>query len=317
MTPGRYILSCFAGVATVLAVLTTINWFVDPLGYFGRLPFGLYHQDGLPTFKARLLGHDEYNAVLLGSSNSEVIGPEEVAPWGLKLFNASLLGLMPEDLQYYVQKFVNNQRTVIVAFDFYMVNEGCKPIRESEFARTEWMAFPEHAFSLKVTYYSLRALNWSWGGKGTLNFPTGNVNREAKEIANAQANGQNYGNWVNQTRDLFYCRFRYSDRRLEMIREIARDLERRDIRLLAYLSPMTPVMLDMLRQEGLSGYLARWRQDMKSILPGLVDFTDGPFSEARYFYWDDPLHYTRSTAKLVMERILTDEIGPPKSEVVH
>jgi hypothetical protein len=54
---------------------------------------------------------------------------------------------------------------------------------------------------------------------------------------------------------------------------------------------------------------AEWRRRMREAVPDVNDLSRGPYSSPEYFYWNDPVHYTKATAEKLIDLIMAAKPG--------
>lgn len=300
MNAAPYLFRTFAFALLFGGLVFLFNWFIDPFGYFGRIPFGPHHDYEARLFKARAVANDAYDAVILGSSRADIIPTESTAKWGLKTFNAAFLGAYPEEMAYFAEHFLPDVGTVIVGFDDYMFNAACHGPQPA-FAVTSWPETARHGISYHATKHSFLTLKKHLQGRAPLYAPAGSRNMDRQEAETRAATATDYARIMAYYETGFSCDYRMSEERLRIAKDMVRRLQRPNRNIVLFLQPIHPALHERIVAHGHAATFDLWRQRMKEAFPDVFDLTQAPFSSPEFFYWNDPVHYTRATSERIVD----------------
>ncbi|HTH16788.1 MAG TPA: hypothetical protein VL974_09060, partial [Magnetospirillum sp.] len=119
----RYILTLLGLTAVALGAISAAMWRLDPYGYFGRFPLGLYTDGTFRHVKALLVNRSGADLAILGASTAVPINPADIT--GCRAFNAAFNGARPTELLYMVREVLpEGTKSVLMGLDFFAFNRA-------------------------------------------------------------------------------------------------------------------------------------------------------------------------------------------------
>lgn len=289
MSNGKYLI--FAAL-TCLAILlggVGINWSVDPDNLFGNNWTGIY-VDNDRFAKKQLVKSYPHDAILIGSSKVATIDPDDLR--GRQYFNASMVGVVPEEFLFFLRDNVENVDLVVMGLDFYMFNERESPFVEdkTEIPRgaTDGLSY---VFSANILRAAIDSVYKHLSGVTPLVLNDGQRNPDFKIRADRIFNAPEYAKILKYLDESHYASFTYSTRRVEVLREIKRLMEQRGTKLIVFINPLNAEVLKLLQNKPEWRAFMRFRQDVATVFPDVRDLSDSDWSAPEKYYFSDPWHY--------------------------
>jgi hypothetical protein len=93
---------------------------------------------------------------------------------------------------------------------------------------------------------------------------------------------------------------------MSYVREIKNLLEERGIPYAIFINPLNHDVFAALQQIEAYSLFVSWQQEMKTVFPGIYDFSSSRYSARDGFYREDPYHYTNATGKAFLNEIIND-----------
>ena len=279
-------------VLTCLALLTSavgVNWFVDPDNLFGNNWTGLY-VDNDRSAKRRLVKAHSHDAILIGSSKVATIDPDDLR--GHRFFNASMVGVVPEEFFFFLRDHTDGVRHVVLGLDFYMFNERESPFVESDTdvprGAVDGLSY---LFGINILKASVATLYKWLSGESPRMLGNGQRNPDFKIRADRIFDAPEYAKILKYLDESHYHDYRYSTRRLAVLQDIRKLMAERGIRLTVFINPLNEKVLQMLKGKPEWQLFIRFRRDVASIFPGVLDLSESQWSASENFYFSDPWHY--------------------------
>ncbi len=298
--------SCLAA-GVILALSAAFNYFVDAYNLLGNNRTGVYFvlerqvKDAILTYK-----HD---GILLGSSKTGYVNPDELSCY--RFYNASMRGMVPEEMYFYLKKYLRNEKLVLIGFDFYMFNERELPlVRISDWNDLRYTKV-EYLLGAQTVKDSWKTLKMKFNNDKKYGMkPNGQFDYPGLSTESASAGSEEYEQKYNMIiRGLvqnYYDHFSFSEKRMDYVRQIRVLLEERGAPYAIFINPLnTDVLAALQNIEAYSRFLS-WRREMKEIFPDIYDFSEGPYSKREGFYLEDPYHYTQATGRAFLNEIIGD-----------
>lgn len=286
---AQYVRALALAVAGVLGLTMTVNAWVDPFDRLGNNTIGIY-ADAEREAKSAWLSRGHFQGVLLGSSKVTYIDPSSLASAGF--FNAAFALAMPEEILAFARTFVRPGQKVVIGLDLYMFNENAFPLQEPEFApEPSLLELAKYLISGNVLIYSIRDYLYHLRGKRPRLAPTGNVDATSRLARHAVMTEPVDGPVLGMLSSVHYRDFRYSEARLEKLRELKALLEERGNPYAVFINPLSRTVLGHLGTMPAAAELDRLRRDLRSIFPDLIDLSDERWSDSENFFRFDTLHY--------------------------
>lgn len=298
--------SCLAA-GVILALSAAFNYFVDPYNLLGNNRAGAYFvlerqvKDAILTYK--------HEGILLGSSKTGYVNPGELSCY--RFYNASMRGMVPEEMYFYLKKYLRDEKLVLIGFDFYMFNERELPLvrisdwNDVRYTKVEYLL---GAQTLKDSWKTLKMRfnnEKKYGMKPNGQFDYPGISTEPASAGPKQYE-QKYNTIIRGLVENYYHHFSFSEKRMDYVRQIKALLEERGTPYAIFINPLnTDVLAALQNIEAYSRFLS-WRREMKEIFPDIYDFSEGRYSGREGFYLEDPYHYTQATGRAFLNEIIGD-----------
>lgn len=306
MSLWRYLVQTLSTVAIVVSSAASFNWTIDPLSWRLGGRFDIYFSNDR-AFKAHWIRLYPHDGLLMGSSKVRQTDPQAIS--GPRFFNAAFGLATPEEILEFLNRYAQSERLLVIGFDFWMMNEPKAPggsmltdLNTPPFyghSPREWFAY---LTSLESAEQSLgAAIKLTIGAPGFYS-PAGNVIVSADSLA-APSNKLRYERNIKLAVDDRFQDFRYSMRRIGVIKAIRDWAVMRRARLLVFLNPLNADEAALLRALPAWSYYDRFRSEMREIFPNLTDFTDD-YPEASNYMPNDGFHYRPEVGARMIETVL-------------
>jgi hypothetical protein len=273
-------------VLTYFVLVMAVNWIVDPYNELKRNTIGIYFSVERQA-KSEILNYP-HDAVIIGTSKIGSISPKALNCY--TFYNSSFDAALPEEIYFYLKRFLRNERLVVIALDFEMFNERQWPVLKI----TEWpnQSFGklEYLFNFKTFQSSLIALN-KWF-KQEIPIVAANGQRLVRSMENTPIdltadtvtkNGivpakHRFEEVLEMLRENHFRRFLVSKERLEYLRKLKILLEEKKIPYVVFINPYNHWVLDIIKDLGEEEIFAQWKRDVKDIFPDMHDFSVGEYT---------------------------------------
>ncbi len=290
----------------LIGITAGLNILVDPYDLYGLNRFGMhigFERDAKQTWIRR----QPHDAVLIGSSKLDFVDPRTLE--GFTFFNASMGGAMPEEMQEFIQLHVKEVRGVVAGFDFFMFNESCFPIRPSLKRTAEDYLF-SYPFNLKALEYCWHTVRRGLLGREPVILPWGQMNPAKTEEKDATATDYDYSEGIPYLEQHHFKDYRFSEKRLAALESLKAVLAERGIPLVVILNPMNEAIRARIRERpDLERQYERFKTEMRSVFPDLLDLTEGPAAAKAGFYKLDPLHFRPETGTRFLNETVIPELN--------
>lgn len=302
----RYLIFSGLAVAALLFVVASVNYIVDPYNLAGNNKTGVYYYNERQA-KGAILGY-AHQAILIGSSKTGYINPDDLSCY--RFYNASLRGAVPEEIYFYLKKYLRHEKFVLIGFDFYMFNERELPLirikdwEDFHYSMVEYL-FGSH--TIEASYKTLK----KWKKKEPIYGMAANGHFAYPRAGQAQSSAEDTQQYDQRYQDIIrglarnhYAHFSFSHRRMAYVIEIKNLLENEGIPYAVFINPLNQDVLDTLQTLDAFSLFVSWKRDMQTIFPNIHDYSSGLYSARKYFYRDDPYHYTQDAGRAFLNEII-------------
>lgn len=288
-----FLLVFLGGLAS--AVLTIL--LVDPSNLLGRNRVGLYEVNERVS-KPGLVMRQQWDALLIGSSKVAVIPPSQIPD--LRIFNAAFGAAVPEEMAAFLNRFARSGQTIFIGFDLFMFNEASFPIVEQKsFAEPTWADLAGYVANSTTLAAAFKAVRLAVSGEVPRIQPDGW--RTQSYIGDAGATQINANVVLDGLRNRNYRAFRFSERRMQIIREMIASLRKKGIEIVAFINPLQQNVRALIDELAATQH-ERFRRELSAIFPHLCDLTDAK-PEASSYYAGDPYHYVPSVGASIISAL--------------
>ncbi|MDY6825254.1 MAG: hypothetical protein SWH68_15900 [Thermodesulfobacteriota bacterium] len=321
MNYKKYLWITGAAALSLLSAVACFNYFVDPYNLMGNNRTGVYFWNER-QIKDAILSYD-HEAILIGSSKTGYVDTDDLNCY--TFYNASLRGGVPEEMYYYLKAYLRNEKLVIIAFDFYMFNEREFPLKhisdwkDIQYSTVEYLL---GAYTAKASYKTLK----KWMNKekihdmkpnGQFVYPEAPAPQNPPQAAGDKIKEQptddaqrkdesRYNDIIKGLMANHYYEFSFSRNRMAYVEKIKTLLENRRIPYAVVINPLNEDVLAALEKTDAYDQFIEWRKQMKTIFPGLCDFSSSRYSAREGFHSNDPYHYTNQTGINFLNEVIGD-----------
>jgi hypothetical protein len=304
---NRYLIVSGITVAALLLFVAAFNYIVDPYNLLGNNRTGVYFCNERQA-KDAILKYD-HQAILIGSSKTGYINPDDLSCY--RFYNASMRGMVPEEMFFYLKKYLRNEKLVLIGFDFYMFNEREFPLLNI----TDWNDLTytkvEYLLGAKIVKVSWKTLKMWYKGEdlhsmkenGQFVYPGVTQMSLSDDPSRYE---KRYHDIIRGLVRHYYDKFSFSKRRMDYVWKIKALLDEKNIPYAIFINPKNHDVFAALQQLETYGLFVSWQQEMKTIFPEIYDFSHSKYSAKEGFYRGDPYHYTNATGKMFLNEIIKD-----------
>ncbi len=303
---SRYLIVSGIAIAVILLLMVAVNFIVDPYNRLGNNKTAVYFWNERQT-KDAILSYD-HQAVLMGSSKTGYVNPDDLTCY--RFYNASIRGAVPEEMFFYLKKYLRHEKLVLIGFDFYMFNERELPlvrIKDWDDFRYSTAEYLVGGHTVSASYKTLKKWKkkdpvYGIGANGQFAFPG------STEVSSADPRqcDKKYYDIIKGLARHHYAHFSFSRRRMDYVREIKSLLEAKGIPYAVFINPLNQDVFSSLQQLEAYGLFLSWKQEMKTIFPNIYDYSSGRYSARQWYYREDPYHYTNDAGKSFLNEMIKD-----------
>jgi len=297
----------------VLLPIAAIDAWVDPYDLLGWNKIGIYVSNERLA-KPILIRNANYQTIIIGSSKVAAISPADIP--NTFSFNASFGAALPEEMAWFLDRYARFGQAVAMGLDFYMFNENAFiPVAKDPFAEENRPSAIAYLIDINVLELSLHALTaHNWSHAEPLVLADGTRNQADDWAQNNALSGYNYARVLKTLRENHYHDIRYSTHRVEVLRDLKREMTRRGVKLVTFINPLNVEVRALIQKLG-EAQFQQFRRDMHEIFPDIYDLTGIEFSNRDLYYKHDPYHYKPAVGACFISQILSGRrpVVPPRS----
>lgn len=304
----KFFLVFFLISASYFAFSAALVWFVDPFNELGRNTIGVYAS--ADRQRINQIAKQDHNAILIGSSKIRGIDTQKIHCYDF--YNAGFTRALPEEMFFYLDRYLTNEKFVAIGLDFYMFNERMFPFVEMTGWQERSFGTLEYLTSYRSFSTAVFALDqWSKGKKPELEFEkrfhpdtppqTGRGEGEQK------LEKTDYAAVIDLVTNHYFKRPKVSVKRIELMRQLRQQLIDRKIPFVFFINPHNYEILKVLRSDEVRPSFERWRVLLRAAVPELIDLSESEWSALRHYPRVDPYHYYSEAGVEFMNKIVTCE----------
>lgn len=299
----RYLTTLSTTATLSLSLLGAINWRVDPFLIFENNRLGVYSWVER-QFKSSAIKTYQHDAVLLGTSKTALINPDDLPMF--KFFNASFSSAAPEDILLFLKQNLTQEKFVLIGLDLFTFNEKAYPYNDSnELYRDDLL---ENLFSLNASKESLRTLGLHFLGRPPLIQENGQRHPSPDNDEDSKG-GEVFDARVDRIAHKYYSSFTFSEKRIVALQDIRDLLEKRGVGHKVFLNPINEKEYEaLLSYPQAHTSLLTLKKELSRIFPGYVDLTLSRYSKLSYYYKDDPVHYKPHVGKWIVDEVMKNSL---------
>jgi len=295
-----------AGILFMVAAL--FNYIVDPYNLMGNNPTGVYFVQERQVKEA--VWTYPHEGLLIGASKTGYVNPDDLSCY--RFYNASMRGMVPEEMFFYLKKYLRHEKLVLVGFDFFMFNEREFPLiriadwDDLRYGRMEYLLSAETVKSSWKTLTKWRKKEKKHGMKANGQFDYPGASEAPASPGSQQQYEKQYQDIIKGLVQNHYDKFSFSQTRIDYVKKIKTLLEENKIPYAVFINPLNHDVLAAL--QNIDAYLLflNWKREMKNIFPDIYDYSISRYSAREGFYAADPFHYTNATGIAFLNEIIRD-----------
>jgi len=307
--PSRFSIILLGVCALLCSALALLNYHVDPYNQYGNNTLGTYTTHDRQS-KATDVQRFEHDAIILGNSREGMIPPRALD--GFRFFNAAFGGGTAEEIYYFIEHFVKNEKLVLLGIDY---GQGDPPNPQGDlYAPKPLSCYASDLLSLKTTEDSFKTITHKLAGKkpslerdGTFNaegwFKKYDVeipNRAALQIEALKPASDTY--WQDEPVNLIFYK------------KIATLLQERNIPCVVYIPPLPAPVAAYHLARNASPNFKIWEREISSIFPNIVDLSLTPHGQLENFFRSDLEHIKPdASAKIINREVIPKCVQLSKS----
>lgn len=301
----KFYLSTVFGISLIVSL---INWIIDPFVFFGRNTLGAYALTER-EFKKSKVNSYSHNALLLGSSKTTYINPKHLKKYNF--FNASFSNALPEEILHYLQTYLKNNNhqnleMVIIGLDLQTLNQEMNPLitLEDETVRD----YIENLLSINVFHQSLNTVLKSQKGNFSdlIILEHGQRNPIQKDLKDSKLETYDYGYSMEVMKNTISS-FKLPKERLQILEQIKQLLDSNSVNYVVFFNPINSTIMNRFEKSPNYSEFLKTQKKLDEIFPNFVDLSDSQYSDPKYFYKHDVIHYKPLTGKLFLNEILDNQ----------
>ena len=297
----HFLKSYFLIVFFVLGFVATVNWWVDPYNQLGRNNSGIYFSVERQAKKSIM--RYEHNALLIGSSIMADVDPDKLC--GYNFYNASFRAAVPEEIFFYLDRFMGKERMTVIGLDFYMFNETEFPL----ITKKQWLSYlydiPDYLISFRVFKDSLVTGYKRKRGDPVEIFLNGRHNDYIQIERDRHFSSYDFSHSKESLRKGPFYQYHFSQKRLEYLNQIKELLEQKNIEYVILINPINEEILEMLRSMPRTySILLNWKKMVKEIFPNTMDLSMSEYSLNSNYYKKDATHYKAEVGAMIINKVL-------------
>lgn len=306
----RFFYAAMISALSVIGSVIAINVAVDPYLALGTNLVGAYVRSERPA-KITLIERFPHDGILIGNSRMAYLSGGEIC--GHRFFNAAFSGGKPEEFVSFLNKYITNEKIVVLGLDFEMFNALMPEEEESIFDISFPKKILKYSISLAGSVDSIKVISRVLNGEEPVFMPDGSRNTRKKLQAQMHISEktaqEDYEELIRYVTEHRLARFEYSEYRLRMLAKMRDVLSEKGVHLVTILPPINQDFLSVIEQRGLQDLFLRWKRDVKEILGVVYDFSVAPYSERKYFFRFDPVHFLPDIGREIISSALEGALG--------
>ncbi len=294
----KYLIFVSVWLIVILVVVLGINFYADPLNNLRANTKTYFSSER--NLKSRMIEQKKYSGIVMGSSKSAYIQPEDINLSG-EILNASFSGALPEEILYFLKDKKPNVRWLAVGFDWFMFNENSSPyVSNNAFRSNTIDDTAQYLFSLDTFIYSIRSyVNWLMDKPVRYTIYGARASKDL-EKKDRMKETYNFSNVLMELKKNHFSNYRISTRRLEDVSKIQKFADENNILLVSWIQPFHEATMSMMRdtiyEEGLSLPI-----ELNNRLDKFIDLSER-YPSKEMFFKNDPYHFLPSTGSMFFNK---------------
>lgn len=278
----RYVRLVLGLAGFLIAAIGLLNYEVDPYNRFGKNRLGVYIS-AEREFKSVEVQRYAHDAILLGNSRIGIVPVNQLQ--GFRFFNGAFAHASPEELYYFVNRYVHRQKLVVLGVD--MGESDPAELVGDLFAPKGWKDTLDNLLNVRTVEYSVRTIFEHWSGHPPDLYADGSSDT-TRWFRAYDWDDPSYLAWELE-------RMKKSARsfvgpppgRMTYYQKIAALLRERGIVCIAVVPPMHAEVAPLFPEEPCQA----WRQELSTVFSNVVDLSRSPYGAGTNYFKRDPAHF--------------------------
>jgi hypothetical protein len=316
----RWLILCLLITSSILFLLTATNYIVDPYGFNKERSKNTFFTT---PFKANIVSHNPFNAIMLGTSRTGVMNPDVVNKYlRVNAFNLSYPSANTEiqnRLFKYAYHFNPKIKYLIYGIDFGCFNERRYTKKFKEFYDQKEKIENKEQLSAFDLYFNFNTFTSSV--EGIINMILGEDKLEAQYLRrNGMLDYVNYikdlknGRYdldtkIKQSIQVFFQKegvykdYSFSKIFLNEFKDILKFCEEKNIKVFVYIPPVYSDHIDAIAKAGYYDEFEFFKRELVKVTD-YIDFTGhNPLSTNKANFWDTS-HLRKELTETIILRVL-------------
>ncbi len=301
MSSKKYIISLAAISGLLLAMVSLLNAYVDPLVKF-RLSDHIYYS-AERELKPKLLERGNFDGLIIGNSKVTYIQTDDMLRYG-KILNAGFSAASIEEIRYFLEEMNPKVKWVGIGLDFFMfsTSPAYKFRTGKYFNNIPIYEQIEYIVSSDTLRYSLKSISKYIRGVRQRYTFFGARNKKYLESGDKEKY-YHYYNSIKKMKSSSYLNYKYSKKRIEELKIIQKWADVNNITLIAWINPYETEILKIIKAN-IGNEVSKITNEIKQVLHNVIDLSDA-YGDKDNFWKKHPIHYYPSTAeKFFSEKVI-------------
>ncbi len=296
-TARHYVLLALGLAVCLTGGLALLNLIVDPFNRYGNNRLGVYISAEREC-KSTYVKQFPHDALLVGNSREIRIPPKELE--GFRFFNGAFSGATAEEIYFFLQRFANHQRLVVLAVDI-----GAQDPAESHgdiFAPKGLTSAFDNLFNLQTTEYSIRTISESLS-KNPQPFGPDGLMPVGSSVQDADRDDPAKEAYVIKSMQNMWAGYHCPPvEQMSFFVKISGCLRQRAIPCVVVIPPTHEAIARSAQGGSTAAEVAAWKRQLGTIFPHVIDLSFCSYNAATNFYRSDPLHFKPEVGVRLMNR---------------
>jgi len=309
MSYRKFLKIWIAFTALLFLAMALFNYMVDPLAYF-RIPAEGIFLSAERQVKPKAIQQFPHNALIIGTSKPDLINPDDININGLTFYNASMASGLPEEIATFLERYVTDQKLVIVGLDLFTFNERDRPLSQTKFGEFGMEDYTVYLANFTTLINSIRHIRATKRGDRPANLPNGQRNPyylDPTPVTNFSET--DYEETFNALRTNMYGKFDFSYGRIKRLKEFKANMDARGVKVIFYANPLNEFVYRdiILADTGIAAAYKTYISQLSTTLgDSFVDYSQHPIGRFTCFYAADPHHYLPSCGAEFVKQLIQE-----------
>lgn len=278
----RYVVLVLGLAGLMIAAIGLLNYQVDPYNRFGKNRLGVYISSER-EFKSVEVQRYPHDALLLGNSRIGIVPVDQLQ--GFRFFNGAFAHASPEELYYFINRFVHQQKLVILGVD---MGEGDpSELAGDIFAPKGWKDALDNLLNVRTVEYSFRTIFEHWAGHPPDLYADGSSDTTRWFRAH-DWDDPGYLAWELERMKKSARSFEAPPAgRMKFYQKIAAILRERGVTCIVVVPPVHAEVAPFFPSEPCQA----WRRELDTVFSHVVDLSHSQYGAGTNYFKRDPAHF--------------------------